>query len=105
MRGSPHKPVPMDSVAIDRFEASRDRLASLAYRLLGSAADAEDAVRDTFLRWRAAVDRTSPSTIWKIASRRPRLMWLPWCVSPVVGTSLPVRQAPSQARHSYRLRP
>ncbi|WP_395571817.1 sigma-70 family RNA polymerase sigma factor [Streptomyces sp. BK79] len=44
----------MDSVALDRFEASRGRLASLAYRLLGSAADAEDAVQDTFLRWQAA---------------------------------------------------
>ncbi|MEU8029230.1 sigma-70 family RNA polymerase sigma factor [Streptomyces sp. NPDC049099] len=44
----------MDSAAIDRFEASRDRLASLAYRLLGSAADAEDAVQDTFLRWQDA---------------------------------------------------
>ncbi|MFK4105595.1 sigma-70 family RNA polymerase sigma factor [Streptomyces sp. NPDC019531] len=44
----------MDSVAIDRFEASRGRLASLAYRLLGSAADAEDAVQDAFLRWQAA---------------------------------------------------
>ncbi|MER7467043.1 sigma-70 family RNA polymerase sigma factor [Streptomyces sp. NPDC097981] len=44
----------MDSAAIDRFEASRGRLASLAYRLLGSAADAEDAVQDTFLRWLAA---------------------------------------------------
>ncbi|KOG27785.1 sigma-70 family RNA polymerase sigma factor [Streptomyces resistomycificus] len=43
----------MDSAAIDRFEASRGRLASLAYRLLGSAADAEDAVQDTFLRWQA----------------------------------------------------
>ncbi|WND39681.1 sigma-70 family RNA polymerase sigma factor [Streptomyces sp. BB1-1-1] len=44
----------MDSAAVDRFEASRGRLASLAYRLLGSAADAEDAVQDTFLRWQAA---------------------------------------------------
>ncbi|MFF7545728.1 sigma-70 family RNA polymerase sigma factor [Streptomyces canus] len=44
----------MDSAAIDRFEASRGRLACLAYRLLGSAADAEDAVQDTFLRWQAA---------------------------------------------------
>ncbi|WP_329549615.1 sigma-70 family RNA polymerase sigma factor [Streptomyces sp. NBC_01356] len=44
----------MDSAALDRFEAGRDRLASLAYRLLGSAADAEDAVQDTFLRWQAA---------------------------------------------------
>ncbi|MCM9083034.1 MULTISPECIES: sigma-70 family RNA polymerase sigma factor [Streptomyces] len=49
----------MDSTDIDRFdtcrfEASRSRLASLAYRLLGSAADAEDAVQDAFLHWQAA---------------------------------------------------
>ncbi|HEX2315611.1 MAG TPA: RNA polymerase sigma factor SigJ [Thermomonospora sp.] len=49
----------MDSAATDRFdtsrfEASRNRLASLAYRLLGSAADAEDAVQDAFLHWQAA---------------------------------------------------
>ncbi|MEV4245849.1 sigma-70 family RNA polymerase sigma factor [Streptosporangium canum] len=49
----------MDSTATDRFdtsrfEASRNRLASLAYRLLGSAADAEDAVQDAFLHWQAA---------------------------------------------------
>ncbi|MFD0318961.1 sigma-70 family RNA polymerase sigma factor [Streptomyces flavalbus] len=37
-----------------RFEASRNRLASLAYRLLGSAADAEDAVQDAFLHWQGA---------------------------------------------------
>ncbi|WP_158850842.1 RNA polymerase sigma factor SigJ [Saccharothrix deserti] len=44
----------MDTATVERFEASRDRLASLAYRLLGSAADAEDAVQDAFLRWQAA---------------------------------------------------
>ncbi|MFJ7118609.1 sigma-70 family RNA polymerase sigma factor [Streptomyces albogriseolus] len=44
----------MDSAAVERFEAGRGRLASLAYRLLGSAADAEDVVQDTFLRWEAA---------------------------------------------------
>ncbi|MEJ8641049.1 sigma-70 family RNA polymerase sigma factor [Streptomyces sp. MS1.HAVA.3] len=49
----------MDSTVSDRFdtsrfEASRNRLASLAYRLLGSASDAEDAVQDAFLRWQAA---------------------------------------------------
>ncbi|MER7176773.1 sigma-70 family RNA polymerase sigma factor [Streptomyces mesophilus] len=37
-----------------RFEAGRSRLASLAYRLLGSATDAEDAVQDAFLHWQAA---------------------------------------------------
>ncbi|MGW7794059.1 sigma-70 family RNA polymerase sigma factor, partial [Streptomyces tricolor] len=49
----------MDSTAVDRFdtsrfEAGRARLASLAYRLLGSATDAEDAVQDAFLHWQAA---------------------------------------------------
>ncbi len=44
----------MDTPAVARFEASRNRLASLAYRLLGSAADAEDTVQDAFLRWQAA---------------------------------------------------
>ncbi|GAA1563813.1 sigma-70 family RNA polymerase sigma factor [Actinomadura kijaniata] len=49
----------MDSTAADRFdtgrfEASRNRLASLAYRLMGSAADAEDAVQEAFLHWQAA---------------------------------------------------
>ncbi|MET7401486.1 sigma-70 family RNA polymerase sigma factor [Dactylosporangium sp. NPDC005572] len=47
----------MDPATVERFEANRERLASLAYRLLGSAADAEDAVQDTFLRWHAADPR------------------------------------------------
>ncbi|MFI9816842.1 sigma-70 family RNA polymerase sigma factor [Saccharothrix variisporea] len=52
----------MDTATTDhfdtgRFEAGRDRLAALAYRLLGSAADAEDVVQDAFLHWQAA-DRT-----------------------------------------------
>jgi RNA polymerase sigma-70 factor (ECF subfamily) len=51
--------ISVDSAATDRFdtsrfEASRNRLASLAYRLLGSATDAEDAVQDAFLHWQAA---------------------------------------------------
>jgi RNA polymerase sigma factor (sigma-70 family) len=55
----PPRLVSVDSTTTDRFdasrfEASRKRLASLAYRLLGSAADAEDAVQDAFLHWQAA---------------------------------------------------
>lgn len=37
------------SVAV--FEQSRPMLLGLAYRILGSRADAEDAVQDTFIRW------------------------------------------------------
>ncbi|MFG1604818.1 RNA polymerase sigma factor SigJ [Actinoplanes sp. NPDC049265] len=44
----------MGSAPVERFEANRRRLASIAYRLLGSAADAEDVVQDAFLRWHAA---------------------------------------------------
>ncbi|WEX88472.1 RNA polymerase sigma factor SigJ [Sinorhizobium garamanticum] len=36
------------------FEEARPRLLGLAYRILGSRADAEDAVQDTFLKWQAA---------------------------------------------------
>ncbi|MFB9662220.1 sigma-70 family RNA polymerase sigma factor [Glycomyces mayteni] len=51
--------------AVERFEASRTRLASLAYRLLGSAADAEDVVQDAFLRWHAAHrDRIDTPEAW-----------------------------------------
>lgn len=42
----------------EEFEAHRRYLRSLAYRMLGSRADAEDAVQDAWLRWHAA-DRAS----------------------------------------------
>ena len=40
--------------AAELFETARPRLWGLAYRMLGSAADADDAVQDTYLRWQAA---------------------------------------------------
>jgi RNA polymerase sigma factor (sigma-70 family) len=43
-----------DSDWITLFEHSRRMLQGLAYRILGSPSDAEDAVQDTFLKWLAA---------------------------------------------------
>lgn len=39
--------------ALEAFEQARPGLLGLAYRILGSHADAEDAVQDTFLKWQA----------------------------------------------------
>lgn len=39
---------------LEAFEGFRSRLEAIAYRLLGSAAEAEDAVQEAFLRWEAA---------------------------------------------------
>ncbi|NGY58152.1 sigma-70 family RNA polymerase sigma factor [Lentzea sp. NEAU-D13] len=39
---------------LEVFEKFRPRMEAIAYRLLSSASDAEDAVQDTYLRWQAA---------------------------------------------------
>lgn len=41
-------------MSLDAFARERSYLVRLAYRMLGSVADAEDAVQDTYLRWQAA---------------------------------------------------
>ncbi|MCX4767232.1 RNA polymerase sigma-70 factor [Streptomyces sp. NBC_01275] len=50
----------MTSGTAEEFTAHRPRMFGLAYRLLGSAEEAEDAVQDAYLRWsrahRAAID-------------------------------------------------
>ncbi len=50
---------------IDVFEEARGRLEAVAYRLLGSASEAEDAVQEAFIRWQAADrDRIQVPQAW-----------------------------------------
>jgi RNA polymerase sigma-70 factor (ECF subfamily) len=48
-----------DAGRLATFERHRDRLFGIAYRMLGSVADAEDVVQDAYLRWH----RAEPSAI------------------------------------------
>jgi RNA polymerase sigma factor (sigma-70 family) len=49
---------------VGAFEAQRPRLFGLAYRLLGSACDAEDVVQDAFLRWSDAEASVTAPSAW-----------------------------------------
>ncbi len=49
----------------DTFAALRPQLLGLAYRILGSLSDAEDAVQDTFLKWdRAELEEIEDPAAW-----------------------------------------
>ena len=45
------------------FERLRPRLQGIAYRMLGSRADAEDVVQDVWLRWNAADRETLANAV------------------------------------------
>lgn len=87
----------MTTEAAAEFEAHRSRLFSLAYRMLGSASEAEDIVQDTYLRWSAAdpsVVRTPAAWLTKVmtnlcinqltSARAQRELYVgPWLPEPV----------------------
>ena len=56
----------MDAALIDAFEANRPRLKRLAYRMLGSVAEAEDAVQDAWLRWTRAGEGVTDPAAWLV---------------------------------------
>ncbi|MFF7858065.1 RNA polymerase sigma-70 factor [Streptomyces sp. NPDC007904] len=57
--------MPLTVKDVDRFEAARPRLEAIAYRLLGSASEAEDAVQEAFLRWQATdIERIEAPEAW-----------------------------------------
>lgn len=47
------------TVRVEDFERHRSLLFSIAYRMLGSVADAEDIVQDAYLRWQQAPAKPS----------------------------------------------
>src|SRR5512145_2327228 len=83
------------------FEPYRRRLLGLAYRMLGSMADAEDAVQETYLRWHGADrDKVSDSRAFLMttttrigldmltSARARREQYVgPWLPEPVVDTA------------------
>lgn len=88
----------MTPTAADAFDALRPTLRRVAYRMLGSVADAEDVVQDAFLRWHGA-DREAvlePAgylrrvvtrlclDVLKSAHRRREVYVGPWLPEPVV---------------------
>jgi RNA polymerase sigma factor (sigma-70 family) len=79
------KPVDDQATHIGIFEQARPRLLGVAYRILGSRSEAEDAVQDTFLRWQAA----------DIANIKSPGAWL---------TTACTRRAIDMLRASYRSR-
>jgi RNA polymerase sigma-70 factor, ECF subfamily len=72
-----------DFSSLDRFEVERPRLRALAYRLLGSSAEADDAVQEAWLRF----DRADLSEVENLAA------WLTTVVSRVCLNLLRARQA------------
>jgi hypothetical protein len=83
---------PPDRVA-EAFEAQRDRLRAVAYRMLGSHADAEDVVQEAWLR----LSRQDSATIHNLAG------WLTTVVGRISLDVLRSRQAHPEASYDDRL--
>jgi RNA polymerase sigma-70 factor, ECF subfamily len=89
------------------FETQRPRLLGLAYRMVGSVADAEDIVSEAWVRWCAAnqADINSPEAWLTTVTTRVAIDWLrsarhnreeyvgPWLPEPVVADPGPEERA------------
>jgi RNA polymerase sigma factor (sigma-70 family) len=82
-----------DTSPAEAFEAQRDRLRGVAYRMLGSHADAEDAVQEAWLR----LSRQDTETIHNLAG------WLTTVVGRISLDILRSRQARPEASYDDQL--
>ncbi|WP_374472579.1 RNA polymerase sigma factor SigJ [Phenylobacterium sp.] len=55
-----------EAALVDAFEANRPRLRRLAYRMLGSVVEAEDAVQDAWLRWTRSGEDVADPAAWLV---------------------------------------
>ena len=84
------------TLRVEDFERHRSLLFSIAYRMLGSVADAEDIVQDAYLRWQRAseIEVRSPKSYLSAVVTRLSIDWLrsarreeyvgPWLPEPLV---------------------
>ena len=93
----------MTTGALDDFQTHRGRLFGIAYRMLGSAAEAEDVLQDAWLRWSKVTDevrdsaaylativtRLSLTALDSARSRRETYIG-PWLPEPVATTADPL---------------
>jgi RNA polymerase sigma-70 factor, ECF subfamily len=89
------------------FEQHRSRLFGVAYRMLGSRADAEDVLQEAYLRWhRASVDEIRSPEAWLVTAttrlcidrlrlaREAREVYVgPWLPEPLVSEASPPADA------------
>ena len=93
----------MTTGALDDFQTHRGRLFGIAYRMLGSATEAEDVLQDAWLRWSKVTDevrdsaaylativtRLSLTALDSARSRRETYIG-PWLPEPVATTTDPL---------------
>jgi RNA polymerase sigma-70 factor, ECF subfamily len=96
------------------FEKHRARLSGVAYRMLGSRADAEDIVQEAYLRWhRASLDEIRSPEAWLVTTvtrlcidrlrqaRLERETYVgPWLPEPLVSAAAPPADGPSELASS-----
>ena len=99
------------------FEQQRARLFGIAYRMLGSRADAEDVLQDAYLRWHrgapqelrspeawlvTAVTRLCIDRLRAVRAERERYVG-PWLPEPLIGEAASAADAPAELASSLSI--